>query len=97
MESGLFSVLPWLTMAVAANVGGWIADTLVSKGVSVTTVRKVLFVVWLDIHVIFIHTGQNGTLKGWACLFIQTFNRGKKGGIIFMKNQLKKGICEGNM
>ena len=41
MESGLFSVLPWLTMAVAANIGGWIADTLVSKGVSVTTVRKV--------------------------------------------------------
>jgi len=28
-------------MAVSANVGGWIADTLVSRGVSVTTVRKV--------------------------------------------------------
>ncbi|MCO5548515.1 hypothetical protein L7F22_001975 [Adiantum nelumboides] len=41
-ESGLFSVLPWLTMAIAANVGGWIADTLVSKGVSVTIVRKVM-------------------------------------------------------
>ncbi|CAM6126738.1 unnamed protein product [Calypogeia fissa] len=42
MESGLFSVLPWLTMAVSANVGGWIADTLVSKGYSVTLVRKVM-------------------------------------------------------
>ena len=41
-ESGLFCVLPWLTMAFSANVGGWIADTLVSKGYSVTTVRKVL-------------------------------------------------------
>lgn len=41
MESGLFSVLPWLTMAVSANVGGWIADTFVSRGVSVTLVRKV--------------------------------------------------------
>lgn len=41
MESGMFSVLPWLTMALFANVGGWIADTLVSKGVSLTTVRKV--------------------------------------------------------
>jgi len=41
MESGLFCVLPWFTMAVSANVGGWIADTLVSRGVSVTTVRKV--------------------------------------------------------
>ncbi|KAL3693921.1 hypothetical protein R1sor_007572 [Riccia sorocarpa] len=42
MESGLFSVLPWLTMAFSANVGGWIADTLVSKGYSVTLVRKVM-------------------------------------------------------
>ncbi|KAG6557162.1 hypothetical protein Mapa_001089 [Marchantia paleacea] len=42
MESGLFSVLPWLTMAVSANVGGWIADTLVSKGYSVTFVRKIM-------------------------------------------------------
>ncbi|KAM6597331.1 hypothetical protein CsatA_007855 [Cannabis sativa] len=39
-ESGLFCVLPWLTMAFSANLGGWIADTLISKGYSVTTVRK---------------------------------------------------------
>ncbi len=42
MRSGIFSVLPWVTMAVAANVGGWIADTLVAKGWSVTTVRKLM-------------------------------------------------------
>ncbi|KAL5727401.1 putative anion transporter 4 [Ranunculus cassubicifolius] len=41
-ESGLFCVLPWLTMAIFANIGGWIADTLVSKGVSVTNVRKIM-------------------------------------------------------
>ncbi|XP_077241935.1 ascorbate transporter, chloroplastic-like [Tasmannia lanceolata] len=41
-ESGLFCVLPWLTMALFANIGGWIADTLVSKGFSITTVRKVM-------------------------------------------------------
>ncbi|XP_020527607.1 ascorbate transporter, chloroplastic [Amborella trichopoda] len=41
-ESGLFCVLPWLTMAVFANIGGWIADTLVSKGLSITTVRKIM-------------------------------------------------------
>lgn len=39
-DSGLICVLPWLTMAFSANLGGWIADTLVSKGLSVTTVRK---------------------------------------------------------
>jgi ACS family sodium-dependent inorganic phosphate cotransporter len=42
MRSGVFSVLPWLTMAVAANVGGWLADSMVAKGVSVTTVRKAM-------------------------------------------------------
>lgn len=42
MTSGLFSVLPWATMAVSANVGGWIADTMVARGFSVTMVRKVM-------------------------------------------------------
>lgn len=28
-------------MAVFANIGGWIADALVSKGLSITSVRKV--------------------------------------------------------
>ncbi|ERN09721.1 hypothetical protein AMTR_s00029p00225980 [Amborella trichopoda] len=41
-ESGLLCVLPWLTMAVSANIGGWIADSLVSKGFSITTVRKIM-------------------------------------------------------
>ncbi|XWS35795.1 hypothetical protein CRYUN_Cryun20dG0026600 [Craigia yunnanensis] len=39
-ESGLFSVLPWLTMAAFANIGGWIANTVVSKGLSITAVCK---------------------------------------------------------
>ncbi|GLT51977.1 hypothetical protein SLA2020_253460 [Shorea laevis] len=41
MEFGLFSVLPWLTVAFSANVGGWIAYVLVSRGLFVTTVRKI--------------------------------------------------------
>ncbi|CAA6669452.1 unnamed protein product [Spirodela intermedia] len=39
-ESGLFCVLPWLTMALSSNLGGWIADSLVTRGLSVTIVRK---------------------------------------------------------
>ena len=46
LKSGIFSVLPWVTMALAANLGGFIADSLVSRGVSVTTVRKVMQTVW---------------------------------------------------
>lgn len=42
LSSGIYSVLPWITMAVSANVGGWIADTLVGKGYSVTLVRKLM-------------------------------------------------------
>ncbi|GAB2211635.1 hypothetical protein Drorol1_Dr00024959 [Drosera rotundifolia] len=41
-DSGLVCVLPWLTMAVSANFGGWIADSLVSRAVSITRVRKIL-------------------------------------------------------
>ncbi|XP_039008249.1 ascorbate transporter, chloroplastic-like [Hibiscus syriacus] len=29
-------------MAVFANIGGWIADTLVGKGFSITAVRKIM-------------------------------------------------------
>jgi ACS family sodium-dependent inorganic phosphate cotransporter len=42
MRSGFFSVLPWLTMAIAANVGGWAADAMIARGASVTTVRKAM-------------------------------------------------------
>ncbi|XP_050291263.1 probable anion transporter 1, chloroplastic isoform X2 [Quercus robur] len=43
IDSWLVCVLPWLTMAFSANFGGWIADTLVSKGLSITMVRKVCY------------------------------------------------------
>eukprot|EP00238_Polyblepharides_amylifera_P006252 CAMPEP_0196579640 /NCGR_PEP_ID=MMETSP1081-20130531/23921_1 /TAXON_ID=36882 /ORGANISM="Pyramimonas amylifera, Strain CCMP720" /LENGTH=390 /DNA_ID=CAMNT_0041899281 /DNA_START=732 /DNA_END=1904 /DNA_ORIENTATION=+ len=41
-ESGFYSVLPWITMAITANFGGFLADKLVEKGVSVTKVRKIM-------------------------------------------------------
>lgn len=49
-ESGLLCVLPWLTMAFFANIGGWIADTLVSRGLSITTVRKARVNIVFDFH-----------------------------------------------
>ena len=41
-KSGLMSVLPWLTMAITANVGGWFADMLIQRGVSIGRVRKIM-------------------------------------------------------
>lgn len=41
MKSGFFSVLPWISMSIAANLGGWIADGLVPK-LGVTVVRKLM-------------------------------------------------------
>ena len=41
-SSGVVSVLPWICMGVMANVGGWIADTAIAEGYSVTFVRKVM-------------------------------------------------------
>ncbi|GMH02363.1 hypothetical protein Nepgr_004202 [Nepenthes gracilis] len=42
MEFGLVAVLPWLTRALFAYVGGWMADTLVARGFAVTSVRKIM-------------------------------------------------------
>jgi len=39
-ESGFYSVLPWITMAITANVGGWLADKLIESGVPTIKVRK---------------------------------------------------------
>lgn len=40
--AGLASAVPWLTMFVMMNVAGWIADRLLSRGLSTTAVRKLM-------------------------------------------------------
>lgn len=41
-NSAFLSVVPWLAMFFCANAGGVIADSLLSKGVPVTVVRKTM-------------------------------------------------------
>jgi len=41
-QSGLLSAAPWLSLIVVSNVGAFLADKLLSKGWSVTSVRKVM-------------------------------------------------------
>ena len=40
--AGLYSLLPWITMFLMMNVGGWINDTLIKKGLSTTATRKIM-------------------------------------------------------
>ena len=39
---GFYTILPWIVMFVMANVAGWIADTLLQRGFSITFVRKLM-------------------------------------------------------
>lgn len=39
-SSAFLSLLPWTVMAVGSSAAGWLADGLVARGWSVTTVRK---------------------------------------------------------
>ncbi|GMH18480.1 hypothetical protein Nepgr_020321 [Nepenthes gracilis] len=39
---GLVAILPWLTRELFANIGGWMADTLVTRGLAVTSVWKIM-------------------------------------------------------
>jgi ACS family sodium-dependent inorganic phosphate cotransporter len=40
-EMGMYAMLPYLAMLLAANSAGWLADGLIRRGVSTTRVRKV--------------------------------------------------------
>jgi len=41
-NAGLFSLAPWITMFVMMNVGGWVNDLLIKRGVSITATRKIM-------------------------------------------------------
>ncbi len=41
-NAGIYSAVPWLTMFFMMNAAGWFADKLIRKGVSTTTVRKLM-------------------------------------------------------
>ena len=45
--AGLYALAPWIVMFIMLNVGGIIADSMITKGVSTTKTRKILIVVGL--------------------------------------------------
>jgi ACS family sodium-dependent inorganic phosphate cotransporter len=40
--AGLYSAAPWLVMFLMTNVGGWVADRMIARGISTTAVRKIM-------------------------------------------------------
>lgn len=46
-QAGLFAVAPWLTMFLMVNLVAWLADALITRGASVTRVRKLMQVTGL--------------------------------------------------
>jgi ACS family sodium-dependent inorganic phosphate cotransporter len=42
LNAGFYSAAPWLTMFLFVNLGGWIADGMIRRQVSITTVRKAM-------------------------------------------------------
>lgn len=41
-QVGIYTILPWLVMFLMSNVAGWIADSLLKTGFSLTFVRKLM-------------------------------------------------------
>lgn len=41
-SASLYSAAPWLTMVVMINVAAWLADSFIRRGISLTTVRKMM-------------------------------------------------------
>ncbi|MEC9248528.1 MAG: ACS family MFS transporter [Pseudomonadota bacterium] len=42
VNAGIYSAAPWLTMFIVGNLGGFVADKLVGKGIELITVRKIM-------------------------------------------------------
>ena len=45
--AGIYSLIPWLAMAVMLNVSGWAADKMIERGISTTLTRKLMVAIGL--------------------------------------------------
>ena len=40
--AGIYSLFPWISMFLMLNVGGWVGDSMIKKGISLTLTRKLM-------------------------------------------------------
>ena len=69
-SAGIYSAAPWLTMLVAGNLAGWIADRMVTRGFSLTTVRKTMQTIGLVGSAIFLMLARDVDTAGIAVLLM---------------------------
>jgi MFS transporter, ACS family, solute carrier family 17 (sodium-dependent inorganic phosphate cotransporter), other len=69
-SAGIHSAAPWLTTFVMMNVAGWIADTMLQHGLSVTFVRKLMQSVGLLGSAVFLILVQDASTAFMAMLLL---------------------------
>jgi ACS family sodium-dependent inorganic phosphate cotransporter len=69
-SAGLYSAAPWLTLFAVGNLAGWMADTMVSKGLSLTVVRKIMQVTGLVGSAVFLLLARDVDTAGVAVLLM---------------------------
>ena len=69
-NAGIYSAAPWLTMFIVGNGAGWIADTMVKRGVSITAVRKIMQTIGLVGSAIFLLLARDVDTAGAAVLLM---------------------------
>jgi ACS family sodium-dependent inorganic phosphate cotransporter len=94
-SAGLAAVYPWLCMAIMANLGGWIADTAVQRGVERSIVRKVMQTIGFMGPAFFLTQLQNITRPVYAVLCMcacQGFDAFSQSGL-YSNHQVSHRSC----
>lgn len=69
-QAGIYSAAPWVTMFIMTNVAGWTADRMITRGVSTTTVRKLMQTVGLLGSSVFLLLARGAGTPGLAVLLM---------------------------
>jgi ACS family sodium-dependent inorganic phosphate cotransporter len=69
-NAGLLSAGPWLVMALTMNIGGSVSDRMIQRGVSATTVRKIMQCGGLVVSGLFLLAVRDADTPGVALLLM---------------------------
>ena len=70
VDSGLYSMAPWLSMLFAMNIAGWLADRALGGGVEATRVRKIAQTIGLGGSALFLFAAGSAATPLTAVLIM---------------------------